>query len=61
MSKPVTDMTPEEMDAWASQAYSIYVVTEQEAEAKVIYRLGEFIRELGRRMQEKEDKFKPPY
>jgi len=46
----IKNMTPEAMDAWAANAYSIHVVTEQEAEAKVIYRLGEFIRELGRRL-----------
>ena len=50
MSKPITEMTPEEMDAFASQVYATLIVTEQEAEAKAVYRLGEFIRELGRRL-----------
>lgn len=48
--KPITDMTPEEMDAFASQVYATLVVAEQAAEAKAVYRLGEFIRELGRRL-----------
>ena len=50
MNKPITEMTPDEMDAWASQVYATLKVTEQEAEAKAVYRLGEFIRELGRRL-----------
>jgi len=45
------DMTPEEMDDWASKVYATLIVTEQEAEAKAVYRLGEFIRELGRRIE----------
>jgi len=50
MTKPITEMTPDEMDAFASQVYATLIVTEQEAEAKAVYRLGEFIRELGRRL-----------
>jgi len=49
--KPVTEMTPEEMDDYASQVYAILEVTEQVSEAKAVYRLGEFIRELGRRIK----------
>jgi hypothetical protein len=49
--KPLAEMTPAEMDEWASKAYATLKVTGQEAEAKVIYRLGEFIRELGRRLE----------
>lgn len=49
--KPVSDMTPAEMDEWASKAYATLKVTGQESEAKVIYRLGEFIRELGKRLE----------
>jgi hypothetical protein len=45
-------MTLKEMDAWASQVYATLKVTEQEEEAKAVYRLGEFIRELGRRLEE---------
>jgi len=50
MTKPVEEITPEEMDDYAANVYAILVVTEQEAEAKAVYRLGEFIRELGRRL-----------
>jgi hypothetical protein len=45
----VKDMSHEDMDAWASMAYATLVTTGQEAEARVIERLGEYIRELGRR------------
>jgi hypothetical protein len=54
MTKAIEDMTPEEMDAFASQVYATLVVTEQTAEAKAVYRLGEFIRELGRRLDQVE-------
>ena len=47
----VKDMTVNEMDAWAANAYSLMKVTEQEAEAKAFYRCGEFIRELGGRIE----------
>ena len=47
----VKDMTVEAMDAWAANAYSLMKVTEQEAEAKAFYRCGEFIRELGKRIE----------
>jgi len=50
MSKPIKDMTPEEMDAFAAQVYAVLIVTEQEAAAKAVGKLGEFIRELGRRL-----------
>ena len=46
----VKDMTVEAMDEWASKAYGVYATTGQEAEAQAIYRLGEYIRELGRRI-----------
>jgi hypothetical protein len=54
--KPLEDITPEEMDAFASQVYATLVVTEQTEEAKAVYRLGEFIRELGRRLQEEKER-----
>jgi len=44
------EMTPAEMYDYAGQVYAILEVTEQESEAKAVYRLGEFIRELGRRI-----------
>ena len=51
MTKPVSDMTPAEMDDWLSNAWRTMKVTEQEAEAKAFYRAGEFVRELGRRIE----------
>jgi len=50
MTRQIEDMTPAEMDAFAAHVYAMLIVTEQEAEAKAVYRLGEFIRELGRRL-----------
>ena len=49
---PLKEMTVAEMDDYASQVYAILEVTEQESEAKAVYRLGEFIRELGRRIKD---------
>lgn len=47
----VKEMTVEDMDVWASNAYNLMKVSEQEAEAKAFYRCGEFIRELGIRIR----------
>jgi len=48
--RDLQSMTVSEMDDFASQVYAILEVTEQESEAKAVKRLGEFIRELGRRI-----------
>jgi len=48
--KALSEMTVEEMDVWAANVYATLKVTEQDSEAKAVYRLGEFIRELGRRL-----------
>ena len=50
----IKEMTVEEMDAWASIAYATFITTGQEAEARVVERLGEYIRELGRRLEKVE-------
>jgi hypothetical protein len=60
MNKPITEMLPEEMDAFAAQVYATLVVTEQDAEAKAVHRLGEFIRELGRRIRVQDQLTKAP-
>jgi len=54
--KPTTQMTVEEMDAWAAKVYGVYATTGQEAEARAFYRCGEYIRELGKRIGILEDK-----
>jgi len=54
--KPVTKMTVEEMDAWVAKVWGAYETTGQESEAKAFYRCGEYIRELGKRLELLEDK-----
>jgi len=49
--KPIEEMTPEEMDAWLANAWGTLKTAELDAYANVVYRAGEFIRELGRRLQ----------
>jgi len=50
MIKPIEEMTPEEMDAWLASAWGTLKTYELDEYAAVVYRAGEFIRELGRRL-----------
>jgi len=49
-SMKLSEVTPGDMDAFAANVYATLKVTRQESDAKAVYRLGEYIRELTRRL-----------